>query len=99
VRGLAVLKVLTVVMGLLILVGTGVVVVTIARRSGGGSQDAVPVGKVAVTLNEPAGTRIGGIAAVADRLAVLLQGGGEPDRVALVDPRTGAELGRVSLGR
>ena len=48
-------------------------------------------------LDEPVGTRIAGIAAVRDRLAVQLQGGGV-DRVVLIDPATGAVAGRISLG-
>jgi putative heme iron utilization protein len=51
---------------------------------------------VTAVLQEPEGTRIAGIAATADRLAVQLQGGGG-DRVVLVDPRTGALAGRISL--
>ncbi|MGH7155157.1 MAG: hypothetical protein ACREF3_14630, partial [Acetobacteraceae bacterium] len=83
--GMRVLTALTVAMGVLILVGTTVLVVTIVRRSGA---PPAAMQAAAVVLNEPAGTRIAGIAAVADRLAVELQGGG-PDRVVLVDPRSG----------
>jgi len=36
------------------------------------------------------------MAAMADRLAVQVQGGGA-DRVLLIDPRTGAVAGRISL--
>ena len=85
------LKALTVVMGVLIVAGTAVLAVTAVRRIG-----AAPAAPVALTLDEPAGTRIAGIAATADRLAVQLQGGG-PDRVILLDPRTGAPAGRITL--
>ena len=51
-----------------------------------------------MVLDEPAGTRIGGIAAVSNGLAVLLQGAG-PDRIVLVDPRTGKEAGTIALAR
>jgi hypothetical protein len=88
------IKVLAVVMGILILIGTSVVVVTIVKRSAGSG--AVP--NVALVLHEPEGTRIGGIAAVSDRLAVLLQGAG-PDRIVLIDPRTGAQAGSIALAR
>lgn len=88
-------KVLAVVMGILILIGSGVVVVTIVKRASGGGSAS----NVAVVLPEPAGTRIGGIAATSDRLAVLLQGGGGPDRIILVDTRTGAEAGSIALAR
>ncbi len=88
------LKAATIGMGLLIVLGTTVLIVTIIKRS---SAPGV-AGDVAAVLDEPAGTRIAGIAAVADRLAVQLQGGGV-DRVVLVDPHTGAVAGRISLGR
>lgn len=87
-------KVAAVVMGILILLGTGVIIVTIVKRMTGG-----PVrGNVAVVLHEPEGTRIAGIAALSDRLAVLLQGAG-PDRIVLVDPHTGTEAGSIALAR
>lgn len=87
------LKILTVVMGVMILAGTLVLGVLIARRlSGAGQQPA----SFAVQLAEPEGTRIAAIAAVQDRLALQLQGGG-PDRVVLMDQRTGARVGRVEL--
>jgi hypothetical protein len=97
--GMRALKVAVVVMGVLIVLGTIGLVVGIARRSAG------PVVAVAtwpasasVVLDEPAGTRIAGVAAVRDRLAVQLQGGGA-DRVVLIDPATGAVAGRISLAR
>ncbi len=86
------LKVLTVVMGVLIVVATTVLVILIARRIGGGGA----VAPIAALLDEPAGTRIAGIASAGDRLAVQLQGGG-PDRVVLFDPRSGAVTGRIGL--
>ena len=49
-------------------------------------------------LDEPTGTRIAGVSALPDRLAVQLQGGG-PDRVVVVDMRSGRVLGRVGLAR
>ena len=91
--GMRFLKVVTVAMAVLIVVGTTVLLVVIAKRLGGGSAAPVPV---AAVLDEPAGTRIAGIAAVGDRLAVQLQGGGA-DRVLLLDARSGAVVGRVTL--
>jgi hypothetical protein len=87
------LKVLTIAMGVLIVVATTVLVVVIARRLGGAGP--VPA-QTALLLDEPAGTQIAGIAAVGDRLAVALRGGG-PDRVVLIDPRSGAVTGRIGL--
>ncbi len=87
------LLVLVVVMGVLIVAGVATVGVTITRRlSAAGAAGAVG----SVALAEPAGTRMVSIAPAADRLAVLLQGGG-PDRIVLLDPRTGAVSGRIGL--
>jgi hypothetical protein len=86
------LKALTIMMGVLIVGGTAVLGVVLARRMGGGAAAA----PIAVLLDEPAGTRIAGIAGAGDRLAVQLQGGG-PDRLVLIDPHSGAATGRVGL--
>jgi hypothetical protein len=88
------LKALTITMGVLIFLGTAVLAVVLARRMGSGS--TVP--PLSVLLDEPAGTRIAAIAGAGDRLAVQLQGGG-PDRLVLIDPHTGAAVGRVGLAR
>jgi hypothetical protein len=85
------LKIITIAMAVLIVVGTTVLLVVIARRIGA---PAMP--SVAVLLDEPAGTRIAGIGSVGDRLAVRLEGGGA-DRVVLLDARTGAIAGRIGL--
>jgi hypothetical protein len=86
------LKFITVAMAVLIVVGTTVLLVAIVRRIG----SPAPTAQVAVLLDEPAGTRIASIAAVGDRLAVRLEGGGT-DRVVLLDARTGAVSGRIGL--
>jgi len=92
--GMRFLKWVTIAMAVLIVVGTTVLLVVIAKRlGGGGGAGTVPV---AAVLDEPAGTRIAGIAAVGDRLAVQLQGGGA-DRVLLLDARSGVVVGRVTL--
>lgn len=86
-------KIATVVMGVLILLGTaGLVVAMVMRRP----SPAVVPASLALVLDEPPESRIVGIAAIQDRLAVALQGGGA-DRVILMDPRTGAVSGRISL--
>ena len=86
------LKILTIVMAVLIVVGTTVLLVAIARRLGSPSVPA----PIAVLLDEPAGTRIAGITSVGDRLALRLEGGGA-DRVVLLDARTGAIAGRIAV--
>jgi hypothetical protein len=93
VGGMRFLKVLTIGMGVLIVVATTVLVVLIAGRIGGAG--TAPA-SFAVLLDEPVGTRIAGIASAGDRLALQLQGGG-PDRVLLVDPRSGKVAGRIGL--
>jgi hypothetical protein len=98
--GMRALKIATIVMGVLIVLGTMALVIGVARRasSGPGPGVAALPASVSAVLDEPAGTRIAGIAAVRDRLAVQLQGGGM-DRVVLIDPATGAVAGRISLAR
>jgi hypothetical protein len=87
---------LVVAMGVLIVVGVAVVAVTIMHRMGtAGGSGSAPALAAEATLNEPIGTRIGGISAMNDRLAVLLQGGGA-DRVVFVDAH-GHVVGRLSL--
>jgi hypothetical protein len=100
-KGMQALKVATIVMAVLIVLGTVTLLVLLARRSAGPSAPAVvtvPAGAAAfsATLAEPEGTRIVGVSEGGDRLAVQLQGGG-PDRVVLVDPHTGVVVGRVGL--
>ncbi len=88
------LQAAVIVMGVLIVAGVAVLAVTIVHRLGG------PAGgpQAALVLDEPSGTRMAGVSGAGDRLALLLQGGG-PDRVVLVDPRSGHVTGRVSLGQ
>jgi hypothetical protein len=111
--GMRALKIATLVMGVLIVLGTMGLIIGVARRvssppaamatsSTGGAVSlagiaALPASVEAV-LDEPAGTRIAGIVAVRDRLAVRLEGGGV-DRVVVLDPATGAVTGRISLAR
>jgi hypothetical protein len=97
--GMRALKVAVIVMGVLIVGGTGTLIAVVAHRISAPARvgGALPA-SIAAVLDEPAGTRIAGIAAVRDRLAVQLQGGGV-DRVVLIDPATGAVAGRISLMR
>jgi hypothetical protein len=88
---MAALKAAVIGMGVLILLGVGVLAVVIAQRLA-----APRPGLVNATLDEPPGTHIAGVAADADRLALRLEGGG-PDRVVVVDLRTGQVLARTGL--
>ncbi len=86
------LKIATIAMGVLLVAGTASLAVLIAQRLTGAGRAA----PFAATLDEPAGTRIAGIATLRDRLAIQLQGGG-PDRILLLDPRTGGTTGSIML--
>ena len=88
-------KIAAAVMAVLIVLGTTVLIVTVVRRLSEPAAPAMAVAAAAV-LDEPAGTSIAGIAAVGDRLAVQLRGGG-PDRIVFVDPRSATVAGRISL--
>ncbi len=88
------LLVLVIAMGVLIVVGVGVVAVTIIHRMGG----AAPHTLASFVLDEPAGTHIASVAAYGDRLAVVLSGGGA-DRIVVIDPASGRAVGRISLSR
>jgi hypothetical protein len=98
--GMRALKIVTIGMGVLILVGMAVIIVTIVKRatSPAAGPAGVPGETFATVLNEPAGSAIVGIAQVRDRLAVQLRGGGL-DRVLLIDPASGAVVGTISLAR
>ena len=100
--GMRALKIATVAMGVLIVLGTTVILITIVKRTMSGpaasGSRAVSEKPFATTLDEPPGTGIAGIASVRDRLAIQLHGGGA-DRVVLLDPDSGAVVGRVELSR
>jgi len=90
------LKVLVIGMGVLIIAASVTLVVLIIQRAGKATP-SLPVAAV-MTLGQPAGTRIGGIAPGADgRVAVWVQ---RPDgeRVVLLDTRSGQAVGEVRLG-
>jgi hypothetical protein len=82
-------------MGVVIVAMVATIVVTLAHRMSAPAPAAVAS---VVLLDQPAGTRIQGISAVGDRLAVLLQGGG-PDRIIFFDPAGGQMAGTIALRR
>jgi Family of unknown function (DUF6476) len=94
--GMRGLKALVGVMSVLIVVGVTVIAVTLINRMSSALNRPGAAVAQAVVMDEPAGTAIVGIAAVGDRLAVQLRGGGA-DRVVFVDPHGGAVVGRISL--
>jgi hypothetical protein len=90
-------KIAIAIMSVLIVVGTTVLGTVLVKRMSNPAAPAMQASAVAA-IQEPEGTTIAGIAAVGDRLAVQLRGGG-PDRVIFVDPRTATVAGRISLGK
>jgi hypothetical protein len=87
------LKVAVAVMGVLIVAGVATIAVVMARRLAG---TTAPV--ASVTLNEPAGTHIAATALSGDRLALQLMGAG-PERVVVVDLRSGRVVGQAALAQ
>ena len=85
------LMVLVVAMGVLIVAGVAGLIAVVASRA---VSKHAPMAAPAA-LDEPAGTRIAGIASLGDALALQLQGGGA-DRVVVVDPQ-GRVIRRVEL--
>lgn len=87
------LKVLVVVMGVMIVAGVVALGVVITRRV-----TVAPAGMGNVVLDEPAGTRIAGAVAGGEAIVLRLEGGG-PDRVVVVEQRSGRVVGRIGLAR
>ncbi|MCC6716952.1 MAG: hypothetical protein IT555_03635 [Acetobacteraceae bacterium] len=87
------LKVLVAVMGVMIVAGVVTLGVVVTRRL-----SAVPAGLGNVTLDEPPGTRIAGAVPGGEVIVLRLEGGG-PDRVAVVETRTGRVVGRIGLAK
>ena len=86
-------------MGVLIVAGTVTLVVLIVQRAGGlaaGSGGA----RLDLALDQPAGTRIAGIAGVegAGLLAIWVQRPDGTEAVLLVDPRRGRVGGEIRPG-
>ncbi len=95
------LKALVIGMGILIVAGTAVIAVMIARRGADGAAgDNTASGGASTTpakIALPAGARVIETALDGDRIAlrIVLTGGGE--RVMIIDARTGRRIGAVDL--
>lgn len=91
-------------MGIMIVAGVTVLVVVMVQRMSApppaiaSAIATTPASADAVMLDEPVGTRIATISVAADHLALQLVGGG-PDRVVLLDTRTGRIVARTGLAR
>ena len=87
-------------MAVLIAVGVVVVVATLVHRTfGSGTAGAARPGAAGtVSLGEPPGSRIVSVSSADGRVALLVSGGGVPDRVVLLDARDGGRVATVRLG-
>jgi hypothetical protein len=91
------LKAVVIGMAVLIVVGMTVVIVTIVNRLGKGRATAVPAAPIAATLDLPAGCSVAEMAAAGERLALRLAGSGDCRQILLLDPASGALVGRLRL--
>ncbi len=95
------LKVLVIGMGLLIVVGFVVAVAEIARRistpNAGHSPTSAGASGFAERIALPSGARVVSMTAVGDRLVVHVESQGAPSAAYVVDPRSGALLGKIEF--
>lgn len=94
------LKVLVIGMGLLIVVGFVVAVAEIARRistPNAGHSPTSGAGGFAERIALPSGARVVSMTAVGDRLVVHVESQGAPSAAYVVDPRSGALLGKIEF--
>ncbi|MDB5370168.1 MAG: hypothetical protein JWP20_1726 [Roseomonas sp.] len=92
------LKILVSVMGVLIVVATVALVVLVIQRANRAAQGVgTTVLSTDLALKQPAGSRIGGIAALEGHLAVWVE---RPDggRILLLDPGSLRQTGEIRLG-
>ena len=91
------LKAITVIMAVLIIVGTVALAVLIGQRLAG------PPGKIggeiAIRLDEPPASTIAAIASEGPGQVALLLHGGGPDRVVVVDLASGRVRARIGVSR
>jgi hypothetical protein len=88
------LKILVIAMGVLILAGVTVLVVTVASRVKGGSAGR-SFGAASLVL--PKGCHVVEMTTAGARLGLRLGDGPDCQLILLVDPESGQETGRISL--
>jgi hypothetical protein len=84
------LKAAVIIMGVMIVAGTVTLAVLLANRMSARTAPAVEM-----SLGQPAGTQIVGIAGAGERVAVHVTGGGLPDRILLLDAARGRVVGTL----
>ena len=88
------LKILVIAMGVLILIGVTVLIVTVASRLKGGSSGR-SFGAASLVL--PKGCRVVEMTTAGARLGLRLGDGPDCQLILLVDPESGQETGRIAL--
>ncbi len=100
------LKVLVVVMGVLLLAGVAVVIVTIMTRltqhpaataPAAAAMEGPPVPFGTTTLSLPAGARVIEMQSAGRRLALHLRRADGSEALLILDPDTGTEVGTIEL--
>jgi hypothetical protein len=98
------LKVLVVVMGVLLLAGVAVVIVTIMTRlaqhpaaTAAAAMEGRPVPFGTTTLALPAGARVIEMQSAGRRLALRLRHADGSEALLILDPDTGTEIGTIEL--
>jgi hypothetical protein len=89
---MAALKAVVVILGVLIVLGTGLLVYLLASGGRTGSSVAAQT-----SLALPKGAAVAGMAGLGDRLALHVTQPGAPDRILIVDPARGRLLGTITL--
>lgn len=98
------LKILVVVMGILLLAGVAVVIVTIMTRltqhpasTASVAAEGRPVPFGTTTLSLPAGARVIEMQSAGRRLALHLRRADGSEALLILDPDTGTEMGTIEL--
>jgi hypothetical protein len=88
---MAALKIVVVALGVMIVLGTGLLVYMLAT----GGRNGASVASASIAL--PKGAAVAGMAGLGDRLALHVTQPGAPDRIMIVDPAHGRILGTITL--
>ena len=91
------LKTLVIGMGILIVVGTTIIAVMIARRGGDGDAASGDASITTAQIALPAGARVVETALHGDRIALRIALIGGDQRVIIIDVPTGRRVGAVDL--
>lgn len=89
---MAALKAIVVILGVLIVIGTGLLVYLLATGAHTGASVAAASG-----IALPKGAEVTGMAGLGDRLALHVKAPGAPDRIMIIDPARGRLLGTITL--